>query len=57
VRKLMIAARREHSRKPDRQYKDIEQLVSGPYLELFSRSEREGWESWGNQVGKFEVAA
>lgn len=57
VRKLLIAPRREHSRKPDRQYADIEQLVDGPYLELFARSEREGWTSWGNQVGKFEVAA
>lgn len=57
VRKLLIAPRREHSRKPDRQYQDIEQLVAGPYLELFSRSEREGWTSWGNQTGKFGVAA
>lgn len=57
VRKLLIAPRREHSRKPDQQYEAIERLVAGPYLELFSRSEREGWSSWGNQTGKFGVAA
>jgi N6-adenosine-specific RNA methylase IME4 len=57
VRKLMIAPRREHSRKPDQQYQDIEQLVGGPYLELFARTEREGWTSWGNQTGKFGEAA
>lgn len=56
VRKLLIAPRREHSRKPDRQYEDIEQLVAGPYLELFARTERDGWSSWGYQVGKFAPA-
>ncbi len=53
VRKLLIAPRREHSRKPDQQYRDIEQLVAGPYLELFARTEREGWTSWGNQTDRF----
>lgn len=57
VRKLLIAPRREHSRKPDQQYEAIEQLVAGPYLELFARSEREGWSSWGNQTDKFGEAA
>lgn len=57
VRKLMIAPRREHSRKPDRQYADIEALVDGPYLELFARTERPGWASWGNETDRFEEAA
>ena len=51
VRKLIISRRREHSRKPDEQYGRIEALVGGPYLELFARSTREGWSSWGNEVG------
>ena len=55
VRKLLIAPRREHSRKPDEQYERIEQLVDGPYLEMFARTARNGWSAWGNQVGKFDV--
>lgn len=53
VRQVILDKRREHSRKPDEQYERIERLVSGPYLELFARQEREGWDSWGHEVGKF----
>lgn len=56
VRELIVAPRREHSRKPDEQYVSIEQLVAGPYLELFARSARPGWTAWGNEVGKFDAA-
>jgi len=58
VRQGIIEPRREHSRKPDCIYERIERLVEGPYLELFARSTRKGWDAWGNEVGKFgEVAA
>ena len=61
VRQLIIEPRREHSRKPDAIYDRIEALADGPYLELFSRTTRQGWDAWGNEVGKFgggvEVAA
>ena len=57
VRQAIIEPRREHSRKPDCQYERIEALVDGPYLELFSRSTAPGWNSWGNQTGKFQVGA
>ncbi|WP_306049250.1 MT-A70 family methyltransferase [Oceaniradius stylonematis] len=51
------APRREHSRKPDEQYTRIETMFDGPYLELFSRSNRQGWTSWGHEAGRFgEVA-
>lgn len=53
VRKLIVAPRREHSRKPDERYERIEALVRGPYLELFARSQRPGWTSWGNETDKF----
>lgn len=56
VRSVIRAPRREHSRKPDEQYGRIEQLVGGPYLELFARQAWAGWSVWGNQVGKFEAA-
>lgn len=57
VRKLVIEPRREHSRKPDRIHRDIEQLCDGPYAELFARTRRPGWDVWGNQTDKFEVDA
>lgn len=53
VRRLLVAARREHSRKPDDIYDRIETLVDGPYCELFSRAAREGWDAMGNETGKF----
>lgn len=53
VRQAIIAPRREHSRKPDGIHDRIERLVAGPYLELFARQRRPGWDSWGNEVDKF----
>jgi N6-adenosine-specific RNA methylase IME4 len=50
VRQLIVSPRREHSRKPDEIYDQIEELVAGPYLELFARSQRPGWDAWGNEV-------
>ena len=57
VRRLIVSPRREHSRKPDETYERIERIVEGPYLELFSRSERPGWDCWGNEAGKFTAAS
>jgi N6-adenosine-specific RNA methylase IME4 len=42
--------KREHSRKPDEQYKLIEDCSSGPYLEMFARGDRPKWAAWGNQA-------
>lgn len=53
VRQIIEAPRREHSRKPDETHDRIQSLVAGPYLELFAREPREGWEVWGNQTAKF----
>lgn len=57
VRMGIIESARQHSRKPDCVYGRIERLVAGPYLELFARTTRPGWTSWGNQVGKFAEVA
>ncbi len=47
----MISTRkREHSRKPDEQYKLITECSPGPYLEMFARGQREGWAIWGDQA-------
>ena len=45
VRELVISPRREHSRKPDEMYGYIERLCSGPYVELFARYPRSGWDT------------
>lgn len=50
VRKLIEAPRREHSRKPDETYDRIEALCEGPYLELFARQRRPGWDAVGFEV-------
>ena len=57
VAKLMIAPRREHSRKPDETHDRIERLVDGPYLELFARASRPGWDRFGNQAGLFDAGS
>jgi N6-adenosine-specific RNA methylase IME4 len=54
VHSVIVAPRREHSRKPDEVHDRIERLMPGPYLELFGRQERPGWTVWGNEVGKFQ---
>jgi N6-adenosine-specific RNA methylase IME4 len=43
--------KREHSRKPDEQYRLIEACSPGPFLELFARGRRDNWAGWGNQAG------
>ncbi|MDO8716768.1 MAG: MT-A70 family methyltransferase [Dehalococcoidales bacterium] len=46
---LLNAPRQEHSAKPLSMYEKIEKVSTGPYLELFSRQQRQGWQSWGNE--------
>lgn len=42
--------KREHSRKPDEMYSLIESCSTGPFLELFARNQRDGWDVYGNEV-------
>lgn len=51
VEQAIFCGRGRHSAKPDEQYERIEALTGGPYLELFSRLSRPGWQAWGNQTG------
>ena len=39
-----------HSQKPLEAYEMIEARSEGPYLELFARKRREGWDALGNEV-------
>lgn len=50
VRQLVIDRIREHSRKPDCVHERIEQLVDGPYAELFARQPRDGWDCYGHGI-------
>ena len=46
----LAAHRKEHSAKPDRFYEMVERVSPGPYLELFARRRRYGWDVWGDQA-------
>lgn len=47
---------KKHSAKPDGALDLIESLSAGPYLELFSRRSRMGWDVWGDQsLGSIEM--
>lgn len=50
--------RAEHSAKPDAFYDLVEQVSPGPYLEMFARRARFGWDYWGDEsLGTAEMAA
>ncbi len=58
-RNLILAPRREHSRKPEEMRQMIDRALPGSAkADLFSRESRPGWDCWGAEAGKFdEVAA
>lgn len=39
-----------HSTKPDAFYRLVEAVSPGPYLEMYARRRRMGWQAWGDQV-------
>jgi N6-adenosine-specific RNA methylase IME4 len=50
---VIVARKQEHSWKPDETYEVIEACSPGPYLELFARQRRTGWQQWGDQVDSY----
>jgi len=42
--------RGKHSAKPEAFLDLVEQVSPGPYLELFARRQRLGWDTWGNEA-------
>ena len=44
-----IWPRGKHSAKPEAFMDMVEQVSPGPYLELFARRNRLGWDTWGNE--------
>ncbi len=56
VKRLVVADRREHSRKPDLVYTEIQRLTNGPYLELFARTQRDGWDTaFSNEPDRYPL--
>jgi N6-adenosine-specific RNA methylase IME4 len=55
VRELILAPRREHSRKPDEFYRRVEAYCDGPFVDLFAREQRPGWDAFGDEVDKFSI--
>lgn len=49
---MIETRKREHSRKPDEQYKLIEDCSPGPYLEMFARYPQPHWVVWGNEAAE-----
>jgi N6-adenosine-specific RNA methylase IME4 len=43
-------SRGAHSAKPDAFLDLVEQVSPGPYLEMFARRQRLGWDTWGNEA-------
>lgn len=55
VSSVVLSPRREHSRKPDEVRDKIVELCGDvPRLEMFARTQVEGWDVWGNEVNKYE---
>ncbi len=55
-RNVIEGPRRRHSEKPVAAYRWAESyLPAARRLELFSRTTRPGWDTWGDEVGKFDA--
>lgn len=48
------ASRRRHSAKPEAFFDLVQSMSPGPYLDVFSRQQRLGWDTWGNEC--FSIA-
>ena len=55
VFEIIVAPRREHSRKPADVYRRIERYCGGPRLDLFPREHHEHWIPYGDEAGKFDA--
>jgi len=56
VRELMTDPVMRHSQKPEETYTRAQKLYGGPYLDLFSRQERVGWDQFGDEVEQLQAA-
>lgn len=57
TRSVIHGLARAHSQKPEEAYSEAERLMPrANRLELFSRTDRAGWTTWGDQAGLFGEA-
>jgi N6-adenosine-specific RNA methylase IME4 len=57
IRTVIEGLARQHSRKPEIAYQEAARMVGNvAKADLFSRESRPGWDSWGFEAGKFDVA-
>ncbi len=52
---ILRTQKQEHSRKPNELYNLIEKCSPGPYLEIFARGRRNGWDVFGNQAEEYNI--
>jgi len=52
---IIKSQKQEHSRKPDELYTIIERCSRGPYLEIFARGTRKGWDGFGDQAEEYNI--
>ena len=50
ISNVFRGSRGRHSQKPEAFLDLVEQVSPGPYLELFARRQRLGWDTWGNEA-------
>jgi N6-adenosine-specific RNA methylase IME4 len=50
---LFYAPHRDHSEKPDTFYDIVESMSLGPYLDVFARKQRMGWDTFGDEAFNF----
>lgn len=55
VPQVIMAPLARHSAKPEEMQNRVERLVSGPYLELFGRRRRDGWQVVGNELDGLDI--
>lgn len=57
VRSVVEGPIREHSRKPDEAFAAAEKLMpDARRIELFSRQDRAGWDTWGDDAGLYKAS-
>lgn len=52
---IIRTQKQEHSRKPDELYELIERCSPAPYLEIFARGKRKGWDVFGDQSEDYNI--
>lgn len=52
---IIRTQKQEHSRKPDELYELIERCSPGPFLEIFARGKRKGWDVFGDQATEYNI--